>query len=267
MKRYRPLSRAAFEFSALALLACGQVQPSGTGAGGVSVGSSAGVEPPLAGQATGASAGSPGASAGSPGISFAGSSNGGIGGLASGGAPSAAGSGTAGDGASAGSGVRGNFRPLGFPNRTDRIDSPSISADGTVVVATATLSSDYWDRLEAVKWTLEGGFESLGLTQSALANPITSSAASVSGDGSVIVGDQRTLSYRPFLHNERMTRYLMPEESSESTATWDVSVDGSVVVGMLSTEDGDSHAFRWTAETGMVSSSRFPLPRWELPTG
>jgi len=162
-------------------------------------------------------------------------------------------SGAAGAGGSKDPPLRGDFRSLGFLHGTDVLDSPSLSADGSVVVATASLTSDYWNRLEAVKWTLDRGIQSLGLNEGG-PSPITTRAASASGNGNVIVGDQHQVDYRPFRYVDGKVQYLLLADLAESSSTWDVSEDGSVVVGAIRAEgsSGDDRAFRWTAETGIV---------------
>lgn len=118
----------------------------------------------------------------------------------------------------------------------------ATSADGSVVVG--TLASP----VHAFRWTAVGGLQDLGLPPGGS----ESMALGVSADGNIVVGTATTAQGSlAWIWDEavgmRSIGTLGPDEPHGATA---VSHDGSVVVGYSS-----RHAFRWTADGGMVDIS------------
>ena len=89
---------------------------------------------------------------------------------------------------------------------------------------------------------------------------ITSEAAAVSGNGNVVVGsslidDPVRLAYHAFPWQDGIMIDLGTLGSSgphDGSRAFDVSDNGQVVVGVANIENGDCHAFRWQASTGMA---------------
>jgi probable HAF family extracellular repeat protein len=139
-----------------------------------------------------------------------------------------------------------------------------ISADGSVVVGFSTAPQDpngstYY---HAFRWTQTGGMRDLGTINDAAG---FSSANSVSGDGSVVVGESAIpkIQNSIFSHAFRWTSSggmadlgTLGNVAGYSSATA-TNFDGSVIVGRSTAPtdpSGESaiHAFRWTNSTGMA---------------
>jgi probable HAF family extracellular repeat protein len=147
------------------------------------------------------------------------------------------------------SGQTGIFGP--FPGEQDQTEASGLSQDGQVAVGAAIKGSDaFGPTFHAIRWTLSGGLQDLGLTTGT-----QSSANAISANGLVIVG-QATDSGR-FWRGFRWTastgmRDIGTLGGPMSNATA-VNKDGTVIVGnsLTTSSSGSSHAFRWTARTGM----------------
>lgn len=140
------------------------------------------------------------------------------------------------------------MRPLdSLPGAAPRLCSArGVSGDGAVVVGTCLQFNN-----AAFRWT--AGTGSVALAQFGGGSNMQSTATAISLDGTAIVG-----AGHPFLTGAVMWSAdgsptilgKLPGDSS-ATATA-VSRDGSVVVGTSTDGAGNSHAFRWTRQTGMV---------------
>jgi probable HAF family extracellular repeat protein len=138
--------------------------------------------------------------------------------------------------------VAATFTPLGdLPGGSFASYANGVSADGKVVVGYSFTDTGY----EAFRWTTETGMVSLG-------GPNTN-AASVSADGSVIVGFHK--------NGAEAMRWTVEtgivglghiSQGSLASQAQGVSGDGTVIVGYNAYSFGHLEAFRWTAETGMV---------------
>jgi uncharacterized membrane protein len=119
-----------------------------------------------------------------------------------------------------------------------------VSADGSVIVG----DGRFWTAGPFFRWTASDGLTDI---REAL-------AYAVSADGRVIVGG----AYRWSANEGPMVVPSLPG-ADVITNSWDVSADGSIVVGSgVSPVDGQLHpnseAFRWTAETGTVGLGDLP---------
>lgn len=126
-----------------------------------------------------------------------------------------------------------------------------ISGDGRFVVGDSQSSIGQ----ESARW-FQGTLLGMG-------NPgIWSSAAAASFDGSVIVGANHTQpfrdAYRWTLATGMTSLGTLPGGFRLFTDAWDVSADGSVVVGRAINSIGEDEAFRWTAKTGMLGLGDLP---------
>lgn len=144
---------------------------------------------------------------------------------------------------------------LGTLDGLGQSEARGVSGDGNVVVGEAVLASG---AKRAVRWTQAGGIENIA----AGAPSGDSSAAAASYDGDVVVGVKTR---GTVTHAFRWTQAgglvdlgsLLggPNADPESEATG-VSRDGSVVVGSSQASSSfpgtATHAFRWTAASGMV---------------
>ncbi|MHC4691269.1 MAG: choice-of-anchor Q domain-containing protein [Planctomycetota bacterium] len=136
----------------------------------------------------------------------------------------------------------------------------AISADGLTAVGYRQLESDSY---EAFKWTVQSGIIGLGY----LPGGNLSTAASVSADGSVVVGySKSSLGGQAFRWTEAegmVGLYDLPGGRFYSTA-YDVSADGSIVVGFSDSESAvDYEAFRWTVSNGMIGLGDLPGGEYE----
>lgn len=130
-----------------------------------------------------------------------------------------------------------------------------VSADGSAIVGWATNANN---DLRAFRWTANTGMQDLGTLGEA-----SSWAWGISEDGSVVVGDSWDIVTDPpgnfILGRGRAFRWsaisgmqdlgLLP--GTQYARAYDVSADGSVVVGWCWSEAGDGRAFRWTPSGGM----------------
>ena len=129
------------------------------------------------------------------------------------------------------------FHPLPAEYAGATFDARGISADGNVIVGSSSNSPD------ALRWTLNGGFEVLGV-----GIPFAASA-----DGSSVVGDGYNGGPQAFLWTEAGGMVGLPLclGSGCGSSASDVSGDGSVVVGSIG-----GTSFRWSPITGMVDLAR-----------
>jgi len=134
-----------------------------------------------------------------------------------------------------------------------------VSADGSTVVGQYGIY--YFDQtanLRAFRWTAETGVQDLhSLVGGRPENE--SVATAVSADGSVVVGyvsNERNRNRRPddrllyaFRWENGAVQLLTPPRARDSSAAFDVSADGSVVVGWATgnfpTSDAMIHPVRW----------------------
>jgi probable HAF family extracellular repeat protein len=136
-----------------------------------------------------------------------------------------------------------------------------VSADGSVVVGgSSTNTGD--TSISPFRWTQETGMVALGSYPDGWSGGYDFANASVSADGSVIVGYVND--YKSG-NGAKAFRWTQPSGivglgnlpgGFDSIAT-DVSADGSVIVGQGSSVNG-REAFRWTQETGMVGLGTVP---------
>ena len=123
-----------------------------------------------------------------------------------------------------------------------------VSADGNVVVGTATDAAGYD---HAFRWTQATGMSDLGT----LPGGVNTLAYAVSADGTTIVGQAKFASGNTE-HAFRWTQMtgmvdLGGLPGGSNSIAEGVSKDGSVVVGMATDANGHNHAFRWTQAGGM----------------
>ncbi|MCH8043093.1 MAG: PEP-CTERM sorting domain-containing protein [Planctomycetes bacterium] len=136
----------------------------------------------------------------------------------------------------------------------------SISADGSVVVGSSGRDNfDFPFLNQAFMWTADGGMVGLGY----LPGTEKSSADAVSADGSVVVGTSgQSLSPEAFIwdatHGMRNLQDVLTDEFGLNLTGWtlnsvyDISDDGSVIVGSGRNPLGESEA--WRAEIPEPSS-------------
>lgn len=145
----------------------------------------------------------------------------------------------------------------------------NISGDGTVVVGQSHSENGY----EAFRWSLDSGMVGLGDLPGGY---FLSSARAVSRNGSVIVGvgapDFGPGDFSPspgleaFLWTEEAGMVGLGDlsEAQPGSRAHDVSADGAVVVGIVSTSGvengsfGSGSALLWTEDTDMVALGELP---------
>jgi uncharacterized membrane protein len=91
---------------------------------------------------------------------------------------------------------------------------------------------------------------------------ISSSARAVSADGSTVVGSSSGGDWvQPFrwtAETGMMPLGVLPGATSPRGRAWDVSGDGSAVVGQIQSPHGMWEAFRWTTTDGLLGLGDFP---------
>lgn len=133
-----------------------------------------------------------------------------------------------------------------------------VNANGSVVVGAsyyATLSG--LNVNEAFRWT-SGDMVGLGFLSTAYAYP-TSTAAGVSGDGSIVVGSSsadasgHTEAFR-WTSSGGMVGlgYLNPTAAAPASSATAISSDGSTIVGRSLDANSKTQAMMWTSSGGMV---------------
>jgi probable HAF family extracellular repeat protein len=116
----------------------------------------------------------------------------------------------------------------------------AVTRDGTVVVG----SSGF----RAIRWDSVSGLLDIG------GSTMDSQARGVSDDGTVIVGTARIGGdYRAFRWTSSAGLVDLGTLGGDESSAFDVSADGSVVVGRADDSGGLGTAYRWTAATGMVA--------------
>lgn len=116
-----------------------------------------------------------------------------------------------------------------------------VSRTGSVAVGWFTLNG----RTQAFRWTLLSGATTLGDF------PGNMLATAVSADGSTIAAQDSAGVYRWRKSDGFVDLGTLPEYPYLSVSG--ISADGSVIVGTGFNEVGPPVAFRWTAETGMIT--------------
>ncbi|MEX2141627.1 MAG: PEP-CTERM sorting domain-containing protein [Pirellulales bacterium] len=145
--------------------------------------------------------------------------------------------------------AQATFTPLGFFGGTTS-QAYDVSADGSVVVGTVRNVSNGINRV--FHWT----------AGQSLLNGNGDFPVAVSADGRVVVGTHLTPTFsleafRWTVGGSFETLGLLPGAGSTRSDAFDVSADGSVVVGVGSI-GVNREAFRWTSETGFVTLGDLP---------
>ncbi|MBI5864691.1 MAG: PEP-CTERM sorting domain-containing protein [Planctomycetes bacterium] len=131
-----------------------------------------------------------------------------------------------------------------FPGNQRNSGAYGVSADGSVVVGFG--SSERSRLIEGFRWTAETGLIPLGSVNPA---HIYSVASDVSADGRVVAGS----SYNGTGFRWTQAEGMVPI-GEWSTNAYAISADGSTIVGTHGANG--TMAYRWTAETGIVSLGR-----------
>jgi probable HAF family extracellular repeat protein len=126
------------------------------------------------------------------------------------------------------------------------------SADGSVVVGIASIIIDGWRKVwHAFRWTEAGGMQDLGT----LPGYEWSDARGVSADGGTVVGVVTIAGNWYAGHAYRWTEAGGMQDLGTlggcCSLAFDVSADGSIVIGGATDAAGQWHAFRWTELGGM----------------
>jgi probable HAF family extracellular repeat protein len=149
-----------------------------------------------------------------------------------------------------------------------------VSADGSVVVGQRDSSNSEVGGGEAFRWTADGGFTGLGDLPG---GAFLSYASKVSDDGSVVVGFSVISSDPNGIEAHGFEAFRWTADGSMvglgdlpggrfSSNGWDVSADGSVVVGE-SEVGGDAHPFSTEAFYGLSLSEWSTCANFSLSRG
>lgn len=119
-------------------------------------------------------------------------------------------------------------------------DAAGVSSDGTVVVGSTSVPGG---GTQAFRWTADGGMVSLGDLPG---GQVLSRASAVSGDGRVVVGtSDGTAGANVFRWTADGGMVALGAPAGSATASvWDVSRDGSVIVGRGANAAGDPASWR-----------------------
>lgn len=155
-----------------------------------------------------------------------------------------------------------SFTGLGdIPGGPFASSATGVSDDGRVVVGRGTREGGSRPRdglSEAFRWTAEDGLEGLG---SLFASDGISSAAGVSGDGSIIVGSTSGPGAAHAFRWDRANGMVALEPASAGASFrfgHAVSSDGTTIAGGGFDPSSERVTFRWTAETGGVPIDDLP---------
>jgi probable HAF family extracellular repeat protein len=162
-------------------------------------------------------------------------------------------------------------------NATLRSFAADVSSDGSVVVGKSWVSITGIETIQhAFRWTQSTGMVDLG---SNFGPTGYSAACSVSGDGSVIVGESDFAAPPGSLFDKYTTAFRWTQAGGfQSLGSLDgslgygsvaasVSADGATVVGWAVLSGGINHAFRWTAAGGMQDLGVLPGQVYSAATG
>jgi probable HAF family extracellular repeat protein len=131
-----------------------------------------------------------------------------------------------------------------------------VSADGSTVVGASDANTAYGDRVVPFDWTSGDGMKVL--------DPLSwgGGAAALSPDATTIVGESNRIAFRWTAAAGVVGLGALP--GGYSSIAFDVSSDGSIVVGVSNSSEVGSEAFRWDASGGMVGLGFFPggLSSW-----
>jgi probable HAF family extracellular repeat protein len=144
--------------------------------------------------------------------------------------------------------AQATFMPLGVFEGL-RSEATDVSADGSVVVGTVFAPAPIL-RDHVFVWTS---------TDSVVRTGNFRGSPAISGDGSTVAGSifaPPTQAFRFRVEGDVQLLGGLPGEPTGSDG-FDVSADGSAVVGVANTTSGDE-AFRWTEATGMVGLGDLP---------
>lgn len=145
-----------------------------------------------------------------------------------------------------------SFQGLGYLAGYTASGATSVSADGSVVVGTASTAG----AVEAFRWTAAEGMIGLGDLPGGNHRSLGNR---VSADGSTVVGEGDTGQYHAYrwTAEEGMVDLGWFPGHPDISCACGVSGDGSIVVGRAST-GSHSEAFRWTEDGGMVPLGSLP---------
>jgi len=149
----------------------------------------------------------------------------------------------------------GGRQMLGFlPESSSWSEAHDVSADGSVVVGTAEHDFNNFHGNEAFRWTESGGMVGLGELDTN-GEPIYSQGFGVSADGSVVIGQSRSIQgHQAFRWTESGGMVGLGDlPGGEDFYSWafGTSADGLVVVGVSYSPLG-LEAFQWTESEGIV---------------
>lgn len=166
----------------------------------------------------------------------------------------------------------GGTETFSVPTEWRGASRSDISGDGTTLIGSVTVGRGLDARHETFRWTRAGGFQSLGRFSDDRLD--RAYANGVSYDGTVIVGTNDTPEGRRAFRWTADTGQVnlgtlgRPDPGSPPFSdALDVSPDGSVIVGYVTTlQDPYYKAFRWT-EAGGFDVIGVPEVTWGIPAG
>jgi probable HAF family extracellular repeat protein len=153
-----------------------------------------------------------------------------------------------------------SFQGLGQIPGFNGYEALGISADGSIVVGRTTRDAPWPFSIQGFRWSAPAGITLLPSKDSIFP---PSSAYAISGDGSLIVGQNSNEAYAWTGAGALKQSFGVygtppfPPGFSYGAVANAASADGSVIVGESSSHLGE-HAFRWTAPTGMTSLGYLP---------
>jgi probable HAF family extracellular repeat protein len=161
---------------------------------------------------------------------------------------------------------------LGYLTGANFSNATSISDNGLFIAGTSGVNDAQGNiyAFEATRWNSTGEKESLGI----LPAHIASEALGISADGSVVVGESLGANglYEAFRWSQTtgvMEALGRLTGSTVGSFAWDVSADGSTVVGYA--DDADrGQAFIWTEDSGLqtvqkiLTDAGVDLTGWQL---
>lgn len=146
------------------------------------------------------------------------------------------------------------IRSLGVLDGYSTSEATAVSDDGSVIAGSSNAGLD---GQEACTWTLETGLITGLKPVSDPERRHVSRAYAISGDGSVVAGEWLSTAVMRWDAVNGMVRLGDLPGGHVQGKTYDLSQDGSVMVGYGASASG-LEAFRWTEATGMVGLGDLP---------
>ncbi|MCG8405378.1 MAG: hypothetical protein MI923_09290 [Phycisphaerales bacterium] len=152
----------------------------------------------------------------------------------------------------------GGFAPLETPSDSINFAAATgLSSDGSVIIGRAMTKSP--SRFMAFRWTERDGYQFFNVPS---LEKESAWATDISNDGRVIVGLVSMAGDRTFRWTAETGAVVLDDFTENCGSTpFDISGDGSTIIGQLCRNSNDPAPFRWTEAEGFVTLGGLPGER------